>query len=166
MLLSKTITDLLNKQLVHEGKNHLKYIAMAAYFSEMNLTGFEKLFIDQAQGEQEHYAKIYKYLSDKNAKITADTLPGAEFSAGADVLSTCKSIVKQFYEVEISTTHALYNIYDKAQTEKDFGTCQFLFDFLIPEQVEEESLALNVKAELDRCVTTGDLNNTDHRLKG
>jgi ferritin len=165
MLLSKTITDFLNKQLVHEGKNHLKYMAMSAYFSESNLTGFEKLFLDQAKGERDHYDRIYKYMSDKNAKITIDSIPGADFSGG-DMLTTCKNVAKQFYDVEIGTTQKLYEIYDKAQSEKDFGTCRFLFDFLIPEQVEEEALALNIKAEIDRCSTTGDLNNMDARLKG
>ncbi len=165
MLLSKKVTDLLNKQLVHEGKNHLKYMAMASYFSKCNLVGFEKFFKEQAKGEREHYDKIYDYMSDKNANIQIDTINGATVGDSSDCLAMCKSIAKQFYEIETSTTKALYDICDNARAESDYGTHQFLYQFLIPEQVEEEALALNIKAEIDRCVNTGDLNVMDNRLR-
>lgn len=165
MLLSKKVTDLLNKQLVHEGKNHLKYMAIASYFSKCNLVGFEKLFKEQAKGEREHYDKIYDYLSDKNASISIDTIAGASVGDSTDCLSMSKSIAKQFYDIEIGTTKALYDIYNAAESENDYGTCQFLYSFLIPEQIEEEALALNIKAEIDRCVNTGDLNVMDNRLR-
>jgi len=165
MLLSKNITELLNKQLTHEGKNHLKYVAMASYFSKFNLVGFEKMFKAQAAGERDHYDRIYNYLSDKNAEIIADTIAGATMGSGGDLLTTCKSVAKQFYDIEIGTTKSIYEIYDAACVEKDFSTTQFLLSFLIPEQVEEEALALNIKAEVERCVTTGDLNVMDNRLR-
>ena len=164
MLLSENMTDLLNKQLAKEQENHFKYMAMASLSSKHNLVGFEKFFKSQAQGEREHYDKIYDYLSDKNANIKILSVNGTTYT-GSDCLKDMKALADKFYEIEISTTKAFYDIYAEAQDEGDFGTAQFLFRYLIEEQVEEEALALNIKSEVGRCLDTGDLNAMDMRLR-
>lgn len=164
MLLSKPITELLNKQLQHEGNNQLKYNTIRAYFEKYNLNGFAALFKSQSNGEREHYDKIYDYLADKNAEIDILGLAGLNINPGKDILTTCKAMAEQFYKIEIATTQAINNIVKAARSECDYTTEQWLFSFLMPEQIEEEKLALNIKAEIDRCVNTGDLNNMDARL--
>lgn len=164
MLLSSNMTGLLNKQLAKEQENHFKYMAMASLSSKHNLVGFEKFFLEQAKGEREHYDKIYKYMSDKNANIKILTANGTTYT-GSECLKDMKALAEKFYETEISTTKALYDIYADAHDEGDFSTAQFLFQYLIEEQVEEEALALNFKAEVERCVDTVGLNLMDMRLR-
>lgn len=165
MLLSRNITELLNKQMTHEGENHLKYMAMASLCSKHNLVGFEKMFKGQANGERTHYDKVYSYMSDKNAQIEVGTLNSVNYKPTGDCLADMQALAQKFYDLEVSTTKALYVIYQEALDEGDFGTTSFLSDHLIPEQVEEEAMALNIKSELSRCENYGDVNNMDARLK-
>jgi len=143
MLLSKTITDMLNAQINHEQTNDFKYKNVQAYFEDRNLNGFAKYFKDQAEGEHTHREKIIEYMSDKNAKIniSIDAFTSTEFQ---DV----PTILDFYYNTEIGTTQKLYAIVKQAKAEGDEGTVQWLYSFLISEQVEEEKSALDLKAEI------------------
>lgn len=144
MLLSEKVRKMLCEQITHEARNESRYRVMESYFEAMQLHGFSGLFAKQSEGEFDHRADIIKYLNLKNAKIDYDIIPAPE------PISSVKDAVDRFYTVEIETTKKLYAIVKSAQEEGDFGTVAWLYDNLIPEQNEEEALALDVKAQILR----------------
>lgn len=144
MLLSEKVRKMLCEQVTHEARNEARYRVMESYFEAMQLHGFSGLFAEQAKGEFDHRADIIKYLNLKNAKIDYEVIPVPE------AVSSVKDAVDKFYAVEIETTKKLYAIAKVAQEEGDLGTVAWLYGFLIPEQNEEEALALDVKAQILR----------------
>lgn len=147
MLLSEKVRTMLCDQIAHENANEVKYRQMETFFEMLQLHGFSGLFAIQAKGEHGHRQKIIDYLNEKNAKI--DYSPVAGFT---ESLNSIREIVDQFYAVELETTQKLYDIAKMAQEENDFGTVAWLYSFLIPEQNEEEALALDVQAMFYRVM--------------
>lgn len=144
MFLSEKIRSMLCEQVTHEATNEVKYRAIETYFELLQLHGFSGLFAKQAKGEHEHRQKIIDYLNLKNAKIDYSPVPSP------DVVSSAKDAVDKFYAIEIETTKKLYAICKSAQDEGDMSTVSWLYDHLIPEQNEEEALALDLKAQVLR----------------
>lgn len=145
MLLSPSMVAMLNKQIAHEMANETKYRSVVTWFEDQNLHGWAGFFKKQAQGEYDHRLKVIDYVHEKNAHVTYLPVPQVDLS-----FADLHELVNFYYMTEISTTQMLYRIAETALAEGDFSTFQWVNSFLIPEQVEEEGLALDLQNKVNR----------------
>jgi ferritin len=144
--LSSVILGLLNKQYGHENRNYFLYKQRQSWADFRGLSGVADFFKQEAFGEHEHSEIVADYIFDRNEELTiAPFLFDIPDLKNDDLISLFTTAL----EVERGTTAALYSIYSAAQIESDWNTCAWLFDKLIPFQIEEEKTYQTI---LDRYV--------------
>ena len=116
---------------------------MSAHSKELGLNGFAKWTRIQAKEEVEHGVKIFDYLIDCNSFVTLKQIRTPEFE-----FEGILSIFNHIYEHEQSITHAIMEIAQKADEEKDRTTLNFI-DWFIAEQIEEEEAVKNIIKRLE-----------------
>lgn len=82
--------------------------------------------------------KILEYVLERGARAVVNAIP----PPGEDPVSVYNCFEKVF-EQEVSNSKAIYNIVNMAFDEKDWATWNFM-QWFVREQVEEETLALNL----------------------
>jgi ferritin len=141
-MINKKLIPALNEQINKEFYSSYLYLAMSAYFGELNLTGFAEWMRIQAKEELEHGMKIFDYLAECGEKI--------EFKAIDKVALTWKSpidAVKAALAHEQKVTKSIHNLVELAIKEKDYATNSFL-QWFVNEQVEEEANAMEILGQL------------------
>ena len=132
-MLSKKVEKALNDQLNMEYSSAYVYQAMAAYFSDINYSGFAAWMDNQAEEERTHARKIYDYILERGGKVALSEIRAPK--------SQYKSALEAFEDSlkhEKAVTKSIEKLYVLAKDEKDFGTEVFL-QWFITEQIEEES---------------------------
>jgi len=132
-MLSKKMTDALNKQINKEMYSAYLYLAMSAYSDFKGLKGFSNWFYVQYQEEMEHAMRIYHYVQEQGAqvKLAAVEQPPTDFGTSMDMFeATLKH--EQFI------TKSINELVDMAVAEKDHAT-QIMLQWFVTEQIEEES---------------------------
>jgi len=135
--LNTTVGDLLVKQLAHELKNFTLYNSFANYFSLEGLVDLETYFTKRAEEEKNHHDWILSYLHDADYRVLYPIVEQNKEQEVENWLSPFTATVTR----EIETTQLLYAIYELAISQKDFMTASWLYEKLIKEQVEEESVS-------------------------
>ncbi|QSF43529.1 ferritin [Paenibacillus tianjinensis] len=144
MDIPKEINDLINTQIMHEGRNANAYLQVSAWFEEKNLSGFGEYFRKQAEDEISHKNKFIKYLNDRiSGKVKMLSVP--EITVNLDKFSDAGDL---YIKLESQTTQDIYDIAQKALEFKDYMTFQFI-QWFIDEQISEELEAMNFKSKLD-----------------
>jgi ferritin len=141
-MLSKTMQDAINEQIRNELYSGYLYLAMSAYAESVNLPGFAHWMREQAEEEQEHAMKFYKFVVERGGRVVLHAIdqPPAEF----------KSPLALFEETlahEQLVTSMIHNLYALAVKEKDYASQSFL-KWYIDEQVEEEAHATEILEQL------------------
>ena len=131
-MLHPEVKQLLMEQINKELYSAYLYLAMADYYADANLNGFENWFNVQAQEERDHAMLFRQYLNNQSERVhlTAVDGPNDDFKSFDEPLE--KALAH-----ECTVTASIHNIYAVAFREKDFRTMQFL-DWFIKEQGEEE----------------------------
>ena len=134
-MLNEKVAALINIQINKELYSAYIYLEFANHFVEAGLDGFANWYTIQAQEERDHAMLFLKYLQNNDGKVifTAIDAPSYNTSSHMDVLRAGLSH-------EEYVTSLINNIYDVANSVKDFRTMQFL-DWFIKEQGEEEKNA-------------------------
>ncbi len=142
MTLSKKIEEAINKQINAELYSAYLYLAMAAYFESLNLSGFATWMKLQAKEEQEHAMKFYHYLVERGGRVLLDTIqkPQSEWKSPLDAFEAVLS-----HEQHVSSL--IYNLVDVAKAEKDYAT-EVMLQWFVSEQVEEEANAASIVERL------------------
>ena len=131
-MIGKKVTKALNVQMNREFFNSRLYLAMAAYFHDLNMEGAASWMELQAQEETGHAMRLYKHLLERGARVNVGAIeapptkwdsPLAAFEAALE--HECK-VTKEFDE------HL-----ELARAEGDNATISFL-QWFVDEQVEEE----------------------------
>ena len=137
-MLNQKITDLLNEQITKELYSAYLYLAMANYYNDEGLDGFENWFYVQAQEEMDHAMLMRTYLLNNDEKVRLEGIdaPNADFKGFDDPLA-------QSLAHEQFVTRSIHQIYAVAYEEKDFRTMEFL-NWFIKEQGEEEKNATDL----------------------
>ena len=137
-MLSKTMLKALNEQVTHEFYASHLYLSMSAHFESSNLPGFARWMQVQSKEEYEHAMKIYKFIHDRNERVTLEGIskPPAEFKKPLDIM-------KQALEHEKKVSAMINRLYEMAVKEKDYPT-QVMLQWFITEQVEEEKTASDI----------------------
>lgn len=134
-MISESVQQAINKQIDLEFSSSHAYLAMAAYFENLDLSGFAHWFRVQSQEEVIHAMKFFDFLADRGGRVVLGPVaePQSEFSAPLDA-------VEHALGHERRVTAAINAIYALAAGENDFATTSFL-KWFIDEQVEEEKNA-------------------------
>ena len=146
-MISDKIIDALNHQLNSELFSSYKYLAMAAYLENENLSGFSHWMKVQSQEEYGHAMKFYGYILQVSAKVKLQRIEAAKGS-----WKSVKDVFEETLKHEQEVTKSIYDIVDLTAAEKDHATNIFLHWF-VNEQVEEESTAGKI---LEKIKLVGD----------
>ena len=125
------VLEPLQAQYNRERANEAFYLAMAAAFEQMNLTGFAGWARRAADEEHGHAQKFFDYIADLNAMPRVDALPVPALPAVGDVLS----LFVAARTAEIANSDALVTLAQQALLATDLTTHAFVQPFLL-EQVQ------------------------------
>ncbi|MFC5469901.1 ferritin [Cohnella suwonensis] len=142
--MNETLSKTLNDQLNYELFSAHVYLAIAGYCSGESLDGFANFFTVQAEEEKFHAMKIYKYMNDRNLRVTLSGMdtPQNDYASILDAF-------EHAYEHEQEVTRRIYHLSDLALNDREHATIQFL-KWFIDEQVEEEAMFDNIISKLKR----------------
>ncbi len=131
----------LNEQLNAELYSAYMYLAMCAYFEDVNLLGFANWMRMQAQEELAHGLKFYDYIHDRDGRVvlTAIDTPPKDWD---NPLAAFRAA----YEHEEEITQRINRLSDQAIAEGDHAT-QIFLQWFVTEQVEELA---STKAVIDK----------------
>ncbi|SVE45458.1 uncharacterized protein METZ01_LOCUS498312, partial [marine metagenome] len=85
-ILSPTIQQTLNQQLNFEFYSAYTYLSLAAYFEDLDLSGFAHWMKIQYQEELLHAEKIYTFINDCDGRVLLQALdaPQSEWDSPLD----------------------------------------------------------------------------------
>jgi len=134
-MLSEKIQQALNRQITYEYAASYTYLAMAAYFESLSLTGFAHWFRVQSEEEREHAIRFFDYVNDRGGRVILSAIeePRNEYASPLDAFEHALAH-------EQRVTASIHAIYALAVQENDYATMCML-KWFIDEQVEEEKNA-------------------------
>jgi ferritin len=137
-MISKTVETAINEQIKHEFYSAYLYLSMSTWAEANNLAGAAHWLRAQYGEEQGHAMKFYKYIVEQGGKVTLQALaqPPSEYTSLLDLF-------QQVLDHEKKVTALLSKLYETTVAEKDYAS-QFLLQWFISEQVEEESNATKI----------------------
>lgn len=142
-MLEKNVSQLLNDQINKELYSGYLYLDFSNYYQEQGLAGFANWYMIQAQEERDHAMLILKYMQNNGEKVTFEVIAKPD-----KVLDSLSAPLNKGLEHERYVTSLIHNIYDAAQSAKDFRTVQFL-DWFVKEQGEEETNAEDLVKKME-----------------
>ena len=154
-MISKKMTESLNKQINEELYSWYLYLSMSAFFSNSNYVGTSNWLKLQANEEMNHALKFYNYLNEVGQKIELVKIETPPAAFGSH-LEAFEQVVKH----ELHITKCINDLADLAVSEKDHATNIFL-SWFVKEQVEEVGTA---KLILERIKMVGTSTNTLYLL--
>ena len=142
MKLSKKMETAINKQINAEFYSAYLYLSMAAYFEEMNLSGFSAWMRAQTKEEMEHGMKLFDYVFERGGSITLAAIdkPVGKWKNPLDVFQASLAH-------EQKVTRMISNLYNLAKSEKDHAT-EIELQWFVSEQVEEEASVSDIIEKL------------------
>ncbi len=141
------IKEIINVQIQEEFFSAYLYLAFAARFESLNLMGAANWMYVQAKEENDHAMGFYRFLVERNEEPQLRIIEQPDVSKMNDI----SAIVAASLEHEKHITSLIHNIYETAQTEKDYALVSFI-KWYIDEQVEEEN---NVTTILEKIKMIG-----------
>ncbi|MGB9736985.1 MAG: ferritin [Chloroflexus aggregans] len=131
-MLSEQVLQALNRQITYEYAASYTYLAMAAYFESLSLTGFAHWFRVQSEEEREHALRFFDYVNNRGGRVMLGAIdePQNEFASPLDAF-------ERVLAHEQRVTASINAIYALAAQENDYATMSML-KWFIDEQVEEE----------------------------
>ncbi len=142
-MISNELQKALNDQINKEFYSSYLYLSMAAYFEWKNLPGFAAWLHVQANEENTHAMKFFKYLIDRGGKVALKPVAGPETDWKSNL-----DVFKHVQQHETEVTASINALYELALKEKDYAA-QVLLQWFINEQVEEERNAAEVVQQLE-----------------
>lgn len=132
-MIKEEMEKALNEQLKWEIYSGYLYLAMAAYFEDLGLTGFSQWMKAQAAEEIMHAMKFYKYIFERDGRVVLQDIPAPpkEWKSPEDVFEFA-------YKHEQEVTGRINNLMSLAKKLEDYATENFL-QWFVEEQVEEEA---------------------------
>ncbi|MBQ9991252.1 MAG: ferritin [Lachnospiraceae bacterium] len=137
-MLDKKVVELLNQQVNKEFYSAYLYLDFSNFYYDHGLDGFGNWFKIQAQEERDHAMLFIQYLQNNGEAVELEAIEKPEVDK-----SNAKTILAETLKHEQYVTSLIHDIYDAAQSVKDYRTTQFL-DWFVKEQGEEENTADNL----------------------
>jgi len=144
--LSDALAKALNDQVTKEAHAAQIYLSYATWADDQGYAGIANFLFRHAQEERNHMMKILEYVMERGARGRINAIPAPDADP-ASVYNCFEKVLQQ----EVENTQAIYNIVNMSFDEKDWATWNFM-QWFVKEQVEEETLALNL---LDKIKIAG-----------
>jgi ferritin len=141
-MLSKKMEAALNGQINAELFSSYLYIAMAAYFESINMSGMAQWMKVQAKEEEVHAHKFFGYIVERGSRVKLEAVAAPTFEWASPL-----AVFEAAYAHEVMVTGLINDLAKLAQEEQDTATKIFL-QWFITEQVEEEKSADEVVQKL------------------
>lgn len=141
-MLSKTMQNAINEQIVAELYSSYLYLSMAAFFDSKSLKGAASWMKNQSQEEMVHTMKFYNFVNDRGGVV----LLGA-IKAPTTTWNSPLAVFEDVLAHEQWVTRLVNDLVDLAATEKDHASSSFL-QWFVDEQVEEEATVSDVIGKL------------------
>ena len=133
MLLSREMNDQINAQIGHEFGASLQYVNIAGYFDGAALPVLSDHFLKQADEERQHAMKFVGYVMDAGGIVAVPAIP-----APRTRFASAEEAVALALEWELTVTHQITALLDRASSERDYLAHDFL-EWFAREQLEEVS---------------------------
>jgi ferritin len=133
MLISKAMAQHMNEQIGHEIGASLQYVNTAAYFDSVGLPVLRDHFFKQADEERAHAMRFVRYLLDADAAVEIPPIPAPRHK-----FSSADEAVSLALEWENTVTKQIYGLLERATSERDYLSHDFL-EWFAREQLEEVS---------------------------
>lgn len=133
--LSKETEQLLNSQIVMEGKSSAAYLSMASWCETKGYDISAQFLYKHSEEERMHMLKLIHYINAAGGHALQPEISG--------VKHTFKKLREVFDAVlshELEVTKSINHIVDHCFKSKDFATFNFL-QWYVSEQREEETMA-------------------------
>lgn len=141
-MLSKKMSQALNKQLNNELYSAYLYLAMSSYTTHIGLKGAANWFMVQYQEEMAHAMKFYAYINSRGQHAQLDAIAAPPIEYG-----TLLSMFEQTLQHEQFITKCINDLMDQAVKEKDHAS-QIFLQWFVTEQIEEEGNDNDIIAQL------------------
>lgn len=136
--LSDAMTAALNSQMTKEAHAAQIYLAYASWMDEQGYGGMANFLFRHAQEERNHMMKFLEYILERGAKVHIEAIP-----APGENPKSVNDCFEKFFQQEVDNTQAIYKLVKQSFEENDWATWHFM-QWFVKEQVEEETLALNL----------------------
>jgi len=140
--LSEKISEALNSQMTKEAHAAQIYLSYAAWINDKGYEGIANFLFRHAEEERNHMMKFLEYILERGGKVKVTSIP----EPGPDPVSVYNCFEKVF-EQEVDNTKSIYKLVKLSMEEEDWATWNFM-QWFVKEQVEEETLALNLLAKI------------------
>ncbi|MCJ7759135.1 MAG: ferritin [Gillisia sp.] len=140
--LSKTIAAALNAQMTKEAHASQIYLSYAAWADGQGFGGIANFLFRHAQEERNHMMKILEYILKRGAVVKVTAIPAP--SENPVSINNC---FEKIFEHEVDNTNAVNKLVKMSHEEEDWATWNFM-QWFVKEQVEEETLAMNLLAKM------------------
>ncbi len=146
-MLSKSLQNGFNDQIQKEFYSSYLYLAMAAHFESVNLSGFASWMQKQADEERSHGMRLWEHVYHRGGKVELKAIeqPPAKFGNPLEVF-------QGVLEHERKITSSINALYALALEEGDVAA-QIWLQWFVNEQVEEEK---NVFGLIEKLKMAGD----------
>lgn len=144
-MLSKTMQEALNNQVKLEAASSHSYLAMASWSEiQPGLDNVADYFFQQSEEERIHMLKLLRFINERGGFALVPSLEQPILT-----YKSLKNMFEDFLNQEIQVSNSINELVDRALSEKDYATHNFL-QWYVSEQIEEEKSArvLNDKLEL------------------
>jgi ferritin len=133
--LSKETEELLNAQIVMEGKSSAAYLSMASWCETKGYDTSAQLLYSHSEEERMHMLKLIHYVNTAGGHALQPEITGIKHK-----FNSLREVFEDVLNHELEVTKSINNIVDKCFQSKDFATFNFL-QWYVMEQREEETLA-------------------------
>jgi ferritin len=143
-MLSQTMKDALNQQVLMEAQSSQAYLAMGSWGEiQPGLKGVTQFFFRHSEEERMHMLKLIHYINERGGfaiipKLDQPTLTFVSLKKAFEIL----------LDHEIKVSNSINNLVDLSLQEKDYATHNFL-QWYVNEQMEEERLARECNDKLE-----------------
>ncbi len=141
-MLNDKMLEALNDQLNAETYSSYLYLAMAAQFESINLSGFANWMTVQAQEEDLHAMKFYTFINERGGRVKLKAIEEPPFEWESPLAA-----FEAAYAHECYVSERIHKLVGLARELGDYPTDNFL-QWFVAEQVEEEATADGVVQQL------------------
>lgn len=133
MPMSETLAAAFNRQIAAEFSAAYKYLAMAAFFDGLDLSGFAHWMEIQHEEEIAHARKFFDFVLERGVEVQL-----AEIPAPPQSFASPEEAFAAALQSEKGVTGMIHDLYRLAQDEGDYA-CMPLLQWFVEEQNEEEA---------------------------
>ena len=144
--LSATLSAALNAQITKEAHASQIYLSYGAWAENQGYSGVANFLFRHAQEERNHMMKILEYILKRGGEVKITSIP-----APPENPASINSCFEKIFKHEVDNTNAVYALVKMSLAEEDWATWNFM-QWFVKEQIEEETLALNL---LDKMKIAG-----------